>query len=99
MGTKAVGHIRDARRLVVALSRARLGLFVMGRKQLFASCLELKPTFDKLLARPTELHVIQDEVHPTERKMSSKCKGVAISMEDLTKSVVEKVQQWEKSKS
>ena len=97
--TKAVGHIRDARRLVVALSRARLGLFVMGRKQLFASCLELKPTFDKLLARPTELHVIQDEVHPTERKMGSKCKGVAISMEDLTRSVVEKVQQWEKSKS
>ncbi len=29
--TKAVGHIRDMRRLVVAVSRARLGLYVFGR--------------------------------------------------------------------
>lgn len=30
--TRAVGHIRDVRRLVVAMSRARLGLYVFGRK-------------------------------------------------------------------
>ncbi len=29
--TKAIGHIRDMRRLVVAVSRARLGLYVFGR--------------------------------------------------------------------
>lgn len=29
--SKAVGHIRDMRRLVVAVSRARLGLYVFGR--------------------------------------------------------------------
>lgn len=29
--TKTVGHIRDMRRLVVAVSRARLGLYVFGR--------------------------------------------------------------------
>ena len=33
--TAAVGHLRDPRRLVVALSRARLGLYVFGSKALF----------------------------------------------------------------
>ena len=35
--TRAVGHIRDVRRLVVAMSRARLGLYVFGRAELFAN--------------------------------------------------------------
>ncbi len=30
--TRTVGHLRDVRRLVVAMSRARLGLYVFGRK-------------------------------------------------------------------
>ncbi|CAF5035385.1 unnamed protein product, partial [Rotaria sp. Silwood1] len=33
--TKAVGHLRDVRRLVVAMSRARLGLYIFGRVNLF----------------------------------------------------------------
>jgi hypothetical protein len=44
-----VGHLRDVRRLVVALSRARLGLYVFGRRALFENCYELRPAFDKLL--------------------------------------------------
>jgi superfamily I DNA and/or RNA helicase len=43
--TRAVGHLRDVRRLVVAMSRARLGLYIFGRTSLFASCYELQPTF------------------------------------------------------
>lgn len=43
--TRAVGHLRDPRRLVVAMSRARLGLYIFGRAQLFAGCYELQPTF------------------------------------------------------
>jgi intron-binding protein aquarius len=93
--TKAVGHIRDVRRLIVAMSRARLGLFVLGRARLFSSCLELKPTFSKLLERPTELHIIPDETYPTKRKHGSECKSKSVSMEELTKTVVEKVQGWE----
>src|SRR5689334_7066959 len=38
--TKAVGHLRDVRRLVVAMSRARLGLYVFCRKALFENCYE-----------------------------------------------------------
>ncbi len=43
--TRAVGHLRDVRRLVVAMSRARLGLYVFGRASVFANCYELQPTF------------------------------------------------------
>lgn len=43
--SRVVGHLRDVRRLVVAMSRARLGLYVFGRQELFANCYELQPTF------------------------------------------------------
>lgn len=43
--TRAVGHLRDVRRLVVAMSRARLGLYIFGRASIFAQCYELQPTF------------------------------------------------------
>ena len=59
--TRAAGHLRDVRRLVVAMSRARLGLYVFGRQALFANCYELQPTFQQLLARPTQL-----ALHPRE---------------------------------
>ncbi|KAH8859390.1 RNA helicase aquarius [Schistosoma japonicum] len=67
--TRTVGHLRDVRRLVVALSRARLGLYVFARIEQFANCPELKPAFDLLLNRkfgeemkPTELHLTPWEV-------------------------------------
>lgn len=44
--TKAVGHIRDVRRLIVAMSRARLGLYIFGRSRLFKNCFELQHTFN-----------------------------------------------------
>ncbi|GLI62109.1 hypothetical protein VaNZ11_004692 [Volvox africanus] len=59
--TRTVGHLRDVRRLVVAMSRARLGLYVFGRKDLFANCYELQPTFRQLLARPTQLALVKGE--------------------------------------
>ena len=48
--TKHVGHLRDVRRLVVAMSRARLGLYVFARVGLFNTCTELQPAF-KLVRR------------------------------------------------
>jgi len=68
--TKTVGHIRDVRRLVVAMSRARLGLFVFGRKSLFENCYELTPTFSKLRERPSKLQLVQGEKYPTTRLLS-----------------------------
>lgn len=61
MRTASVGHLRDVRRLVVAMSRARLGLYVFCRRRLFENCYELTPTFAKLLERPDKLILVQEE--------------------------------------
>ena len=68
--TRTVGHLRDVRRLVVAMSRARLGLYVFGRRDLFKDCYELTPTFSKLLQRPTTLQLVKGETYTSiERKV------------------------------
>lgn len=60
--TRFVGHLRDVRRLVVAMSRARLGLYVFCRRSLFEQCYELQPTFRILLQRPDHLALNLNEV-------------------------------------
>uniref|UniRef100_A0A8B9KSI8 RNA helicase aquarius n=1 Tax=Astyanax mexicanus TaxID=7994 RepID=A0A8B9KSI8_ASTMX len=61
--TKAVGHLRDVRRLVVAMSRARLGLYIFARVSLFQNCFELTPAFNQLTARPLQLHIRPHEYY------------------------------------
>lgn len=65
MRTRFVGHLRDVRRLVVAMSRARLGLYVFCRRSLFEQCYELQPTFQLLLQRPDRLALNLNEVTST----------------------------------
>ncbi len=66
--TRVVGHLRDVRRLVVAMSRARLGVYVFCRRSLFEQCYELQSTFRLLLQRPDKLGVVLGErSHPTQR--------------------------------
>ncbi|KAK6115388.1 hypothetical protein DH2020_007657 [Rehmannia glutinosa] len=60
--SRFVGHLRDVRRLVVAMSRARLGLYVFCRRSLFEQCYELQPTFQLLLQRPDHLALNLTEV-------------------------------------
>lgn len=57
------------RRLTVALSRARLGLYVLGRREVFESCFELKPAFDLLFQRPDKLMLVPGEIFPTSRML------------------------------
>merc|ERR1712071_693692 len=73
--TKAVGHLRDIRRLVVAVSRARLGLYVFGRQSLFCNCHELRRTMDQFAARPSKLQLVKGEHFPTERMVTEKVNG------------------------
>jgi len=68
--TKTVGHLRDVRRLVVAMSRARLGLYVFCRRSLFENCFELTPTFNTLLKRPDKLQLVPQEKYPPARKIN-----------------------------
>lgn len=65
--TKAVGHLRDIRRLVVAVSRARLGLYVFCRQSVFVNSHELRRTMDQFVGRPTKLQLVKGEHFPTER--------------------------------
>uniref|UniRef100_A0A4W6EM52 RNA helicase aquarius n=1 Tax=Lates calcarifer TaxID=8187 RepID=A0A4W6EM52_LATCA len=66
--TKAVGHLRDVRRLVVAMSRARLGLYIFARVSLFQNCFELTPAFNQLTARPLQLHIRPNEYYSQEQR-------------------------------
>lgn len=59
--TKNVGHLRDICRLTVALSRARLGLYVFGRQSLFSECRELVPAFKQLSVHSNQLELVPDE--------------------------------------
>jgi intron-binding protein aquarius len=62
--TKSVGHLKDVTRLVVAMSRARLGLYVFCRSQLFLSDPILEPTFNLLLKNGNQLKLVKNEQYP-----------------------------------
>lgn len=68
--TSRVGYLRDVRRLTVALSRARLGLYILGRREVFESCFELRQAFDILLERPDKLTLVTGELWPTKRVLN-----------------------------
>ncbi|KAJ1491999.1 hypothetical protein T484DRAFT_1772819 [Baffinella frigidus] len=61
------GHLRDVRRLVVALSRSRLGCYVFGRKALFENCIELAPSFNIMAKTGDKMVLALGEKLPTER--------------------------------
>ncbi|KAK6179554.1 hypothetical protein SNE40_011884 [Patella caerulea] len=81
--TKTVGHIRDVRRLVVAMSRARLGLYIFARASLFSNCFELTPTFNRLLNRPLQLHITPEDSYPTRRKNTEHPITTPMVIEDM----------------
>mmetsp|Transcript_43311 Transcript_43311/g.49029 ORF Transcript_43311/g.49029 Transcript_43311/m.49029 type:complete len:1460 (-) Transcript_43311:1109-5488(-) len=66
--TKTVGHLRDVRRLVVAVSRARLGLYIFCRQEVFGRCHELKTTMRQFESKPNRLNLILGETYPPKRK-------------------------------
>ncbi len=72
--TKTVGHLRDVRRLVVALSRARLGLYVFCRQGVFGRCHELKNAMRQFEenGKGNKLSLVMGETFPSERKTTDK---------------------------
>ncbi len=81
--TRAVGHIRDVRRLVVGMSRARLGLYVFCRKALFENCYELTPSFARLLTRPSQLTLVANETYPTTRALTDDPTAQSFTVQSL----------------
>lgn len=59
--TKFTGYLRDIRRLIVSLSRAKLGLYVFGCWELFAKCQELKECFNLFSKKPLDLMICINE--------------------------------------
>ncbi|KAI3337138.1 hypothetical protein HD806DRAFT_28752 [Xylariaceae sp. AK1471] len=68
--TSRVGYLRDIRRLTVALSRARLGLYIVGRRDVFETCYELRSAFELLLQRPDKLVLSTGEMWPSSRVLA-----------------------------
>lgn len=67
--TSRPGYLRDLRRLTVALSRARLGLYILGRRSTFESAAEISQAFELPLQRPEHLMITPGEMFPAERRL------------------------------
>ncbi|KAL9044416.1 MAG: hypothetical protein Q9214_002445 [Letrouitia sp. 1 TL-2023] len=88
--TTRVGYLRDIRRLTVALSRARLGLYILGRHQVFKTCYELSEAFEQLSQRPDKLMVTTGEMFPTQRLLDDEVKSTEmVGVEHLGEYVYE----------
>ncbi|CDR95555.1 DNA2/NAM7 HELICASE FAMILY,putative [Babesia bigemina] len=59
--TARPGHLRDPRRMLVALSRARLGLYIFGSWRLFRGCRQLQQFATRLDAYPKQLRLLPDD--------------------------------------
>lgn len=77
--TKHPGYLRDIRRLTVALSRARLGLYILGRRSVFQSSPELLRAFELPLARPERLVLTADQQFPTRRQLDDEIEGTEMA--------------------
>ncbi|EQC26981.1 hypothetical protein SDRG_15196 [Saprolegnia diclina VS20] len=69
--TTSVGALRDVRRLIAAVSRAALGLYIVGKKALFEACVDLTPVLGPLYARPTQLQLLPNESVATCSRLES----------------------------
>lgn len=68
--TQSIGHIRDDRRLIVALSRARLGLYIFGKYDLYSKCEDFNQVFSLLSKRPLNMVLVKNERYGSERKVN-----------------------------
>ncbi|KAI9846790.1 MAG: hypothetical protein M1837_003639 [Sclerophora amabilis] len=91
--TSRVGYLRDIRRLTVALSRARLGLYILGRREVYESCFELKDAFERLLVRSDKLQLVTGEMYPSSRPLDAQADATEMDgVEHLGKYVYEMTQ-------
>ena len=76
--TKSVGYMQDVRRMVVGVSRARLGLYMFCNTELFGKCEELKEIFSLLLKRPVKLQLVENEYKESERETDEEVKSFEV---------------------
>ncbi|KAK9451872.1 uncharacterized protein V1518DRAFT_389862 [Limtongia smithiae] len=81
--TRRVGHLRDERRMTVALSRARLGLYVLGRREVLESTGETRGFLERLDAHRTtddKLELAVGEMYPSSRAAGEVEEGKIVAM-------------------
>ncbi|KAL9104746.1 MAG: hypothetical protein Q9163_000358 [Psora crenata] len=91
--TTRPGYLRDLRRLTVALSRARLGLYILGRRSVFESAPEFTRAFELPLQRPANLILTTGEMFPTDRLLKDDAPATEmVGLEHLGQYVYEMTQ-------
>lgn len=70
----------------MALSRARLGLYILGRRAVFEACYELRPAFELLLQRPDKLTLATGEMWPSQRVLADEA-GKEVAGESVMEGV------------
>ena len=91
--TRSPGYLRDLRRLTVAVSRARLGLYILGRRSVFESSPELIYAFKLPLERPDKLMLTTGEIFPATRLLTDEVEGTEMEgVEHLGQYVFEMTQ-------
>jgi len=76
--SRHIGHIRDIRRLIVAMSRARLGLYVFGRFEVYDNCYELRNTMNLFKQKSLNLEILLNDSYPTKRHIGDKQTGIKV---------------------
>eukprot|EP00210_Caulerpa_lentillifera_P003794 g3624.t1 len=95
--TRAFGHLRDVRRLIVAMSRAQLGLYIFGNAELYKNCYEMQPVYQQWMTRPTKLALVKSEGYGNcSRKLHEEVEFVSISgLEQMSHLVEQMTREWE----
>jgi len=94
--TKFIGYLRDIRRLIVAVSRSRLGLYIFCRQSLFNNCHDLHNVMVQFASKPNKLELVIGEHFPTERNVFSNVHSIQkVVSDDVTilGSIVHELQQ------
>ncbi|CCJ30552.1 unnamed protein product [Pneumocystis jirovecii] len=73
--TKDLGYLKELDRLIVAISRARLGLYILGRRNIFESSFELKPVISRI-KNSDKLQLVYGEMWPSNRKIGDKVENI-----------------------
>ena len=69
----------------MAVSRARLGLYVVARKSLFDTCHELQPAMQIFDSKPNKLQLVSGEKFPTSRGVHDEVEEKDVyEVEDVT---------------
>lgn len=69
------------------MSRARLGLYILGRREVFEGCYELREAFEILLSRPDKLHLVTGELYPSTRVLAEEVEAKEVAGETVMEGV------------